>query len=82
MSYVRWSAQSHVYVYLDVGGFLICCGCCDDRVPRSFRAYTTAEMIDHLREHVAAGDLVPESCFDGLRNDADENDGWIQEQSA
>ena len=59
MSYARFGADgSDVYVYLCNGRY-ICCGCTT--------ANDTLSMIRHLEaEHVAAGDHVPQSCFDQL----------------
>jgi hypothetical protein len=75
MSYARFSHDgSDVYVFASDAG-LECCGCWlrgDSRQPVTFR--TTAEMIAHLIGHVAAGHSVPRYCFDGLMEDADEND--------
>lgn len=78
MSYARFASEgSDVYVYLDVGGYLCCCAC--GLGASSQKIQTTEEMIAHLRKHQEAGDTVPESCFEGLRHDASENDAWIAE---
>jgi hypothetical protein len=63
MSYCRFSSDSDVYLYLSVHGWYGCCACglADD-----VRLKTAKEAIDHLAEHVAAGDAVPESAFDRL----------------
>lgn len=58
MSYVRMGPDSDVYVYADMGGLFICCGCGDFK--------TRTEMIDHLREHVKKGDRVPLHPFKRL----------------
>jgi len=59
MSYVRWSSIGHpwdydsdLYIYDDVAGGITCCGCVN--VP------TYEEMITHVKEHIAAGDRVPD----------------------
>lgn len=59
MSYSRFGADggSDVYVYMDVGGYLCCCGCALD--PTSFHADTTEAMVEHLAEHRARGHRVP-----------------------
>lgn len=68
MSYVRWSSPGHpwdydseVYIYDDVAGGITCCGC--DLVAAtaiSFNCPTAAEMVDHVRAHIAAGHAVPD----------------------
>ena len=82
MSYARYSSDSDVYVFLNVGGFLDCCGCHlnkegDDIHYGSFHAYSTKEMINHLKKHKEAGYDVPDYCIEQLQEDAEENDGWI-----
>lgn len=78
MSYVRWSKDSSVYVYQDVGGYLRCCGCSMEPSPfGSFNAKSTAEIVAHLREHQAKGDRVPERVFGSLEEDREENDRWL-----
>jgi hypothetical protein len=39
---------------------------------------TTAAIVDHLREHQAAGHHIPADTFDDLQADAAENDAWIR----
>lgn len=56
MSYARWGSDSDVYVYAHVGGFIDCCGCA--------RLDSIAETVEHMREHVARGDKVPEYLLD------------------
>lgn len=71
MSYVRWSGpdgpwpyQSNVYIYDDVSGGCTCCGCWlrDGDNWRSdddeFGAHP--KMIEHVREHIKAGHVVPD----------------------
>lgn len=86
MSYARFGwDNSDVYVFLDVGGYLTCCGCIlepsgpDPLAFSSARFHTTAEMLAHLDEHRAAGHCVAEETIESLRADADENDQWIVE---
>lgn len=75
MSYVRFGHEdSDVYVYL--GGTLQCCGCILASQSRSFT--TTAALLEHLREHEAAGHTVPRSAVDGLLADAEVNDEFIR----
>lgn len=78
MSYARFGWDgSDVYVFLDVGGFLSCCGCGLSR--KSFKANSTDEMIAHLREHIAAGDCVPADVIPGLEAVRAENDSFIKQ---
>jgi hypothetical protein len=46
--------------------------------PPDFEAYSTAAIIDHRREHRAAGHHIPADLFDDLQTDAGENDVWIR----
>lgn len=57
MSFARFSAESNVYVYSDVGGYVCCCGCL---LGSKWDFHSPAEVVAHLREHVAAGHKVPE----------------------
>jgi hypothetical protein len=78
MSYARFGPNSDVYVYADVGGYLNCCGCIlsnNRTAPSAFD--TTAEMLEHLEQHKAAGHQVPDYCISGLKEDAEENDKWL-----
>lgn len=78
MSYARFGwGGSDVYIYLDVGGYLCCCGCVLDK---PWRYDTTAEMLAHLDEHRRAGHCVPDDCVEELKADAAENDAWIAER--
>ena len=80
MSYARFGWEgSDVYVYLDVGGYLACCGCC---LSDYWRHDDTASMIAHLREHQAAGHHVPEETIAELEADRVANDAWIREGRA
>jgi hypothetical protein len=70
MSYARFGEDSNVYVFLSCSA-LECCSCRPDGPHLTF---STAEMIAHLDEHRAAGDKVPDYCYEGLREDEREND--------
>jgi hypothetical protein len=61
MSYVRWGEDdSDVYVYEDVRGGLMCCGCSLGVFPPGSAPMLDQErFVEHLREHIAAGDVVP-----------------------
>jgi hypothetical protein len=85
VSFARWSNTSDVYVYLDVGGSFTCCGCSlleDEEGDFSAHLFTTADMIEHLTEHVRAGHKVPDYCIARLMEEAAENDKWIAERGA
>ncbi len=76
MSYARFGWQgSDVYVYLDTGRYLNCCGC--SLQEDSFRASTTDEMLAHLRTHREAGHTVLDDTLHALADDAISNDHWI-----
>ena len=67
MSVVRFGeGGSDVYVYPTSGlpGQWECCGCYI-HTPR-FNCSTVDEMADHLRQHLATGDIVPSFVFDRL----------------
>lgn len=81
MSYIRFGSDgSDVYVYLDVGGYL---RCQHTRLRPSKLggedgiATTTAEMVTHLKAHLAAGDCVPDGVIEDLESRAKENDRWM-----
>lgn len=70
---------SDLYVYLDCGGYLNCCGCTLGE--SSFRAYCTADMVAHVEEHKRAGHAVRDGVIDDLLADAKGNDEWIASQA-
>ena len=76
MSYVRWSFldkphpyDSALYIYSDVQGGITCCGCCLND-GGEFNVPTAAEMVAHVREHIAAGDAVPDFVIPRIEADA------------
>ena len=69
---------SDLYVYLDCGGWLSCCGC--KLGNGSFAAYRTADMVAHVEEHKRAGHVVRAGVIPALLADAKENDAWIKRQ--
>jgi hypothetical protein len=73
MSYVRF-LEADVYVYMDVSGYLVCCWCSMEP-DTSFQAYSTQEMIDHLRKHQEKDDYVPDHVFTHLADDDELNFG-------
>lgn len=76
MSYARFGAGgSDVYVYLDTGRYLNCCGCSlhDD----GYRALTTDDMLAHLRAHRVTSLTVLDDTLHALADDAIGNDHWI-----
>lgn len=77
MSYARFGWEdSDVYVFLAVEGHLECCSCPLANATQRFPS--TAKMIDHLDAHRAQGHTVPDSTYDGLRAEADENDAFMR----
>ena len=69
MSYARFGEDSNVYVYLIDDGWLTC----SSRHDEDFYAESTAEMVEHLEAHKAAGDLVPDDVIPTLWRDDAEN---------
>ena len=80
MSYARFTKDSDVYVYLDVGGYLNCCACALRGDYTSEKFYTTHDMLDHLDRHVDENHSVPPETFEELRAEAAENDAWIKDK--
>ena len=77
MSYARLGADgSNVYVFLDAGGYLTCCGC--RMSDQSVYLTNTDEMIAHLDRHRTIGHTVPDCTYEQLRADQAENDKWIR----
>lgn len=61
MSYVRFSADSDVYVFAHVNGFIQCCGC---RLGDEWDFDSPEGIVEHLKQHVAAGHKVPADLLD------------------
>lgn len=67
MSYARFfRGESDVYVYADVAGGITCCWCA---LGDTITFVTSGEMIQHLTEHRAKGNLVPDHTFDQILED-------------
>jgi hypothetical protein len=58
VAYVRWSAESFLYIYEHIDGGIECCGC-PFGAGGCYRAPDGPAMADHVRAHVAAGHDVP-----------------------
>ena len=56
MSYARFS-HADVYVFMNVNGYLDCCGCI---LGDQYAFHSTDAMIDHLAQHRDAGHDVPD----------------------
>lgn len=69
MSYCRRNpGKSDVYLYAPMRGGVTCCGCdLDNDKILWFR--TNVQALVHLREHVAAGHLVPSYAIQRLREE-------------
>jgi len=65
VSYVRWGPTSDVYVFDVTDGGTACCAC-DLNEGMTLMVDTHAEMIHHLRRHLAAGQKVPEDVIPAL----------------
>lgn len=71
MSYCRF-ADGDAYVYRSGREGIFCCGC---RLGKDFVAKNSSEMLAHLREHIKAGDKIPQHAIDRLlREEKEEND--------
>lgn len=58
MSYCRFSADSDVYLFFHVNGFIDCCGCWLSDEDRSHQLHNGHEVYDHLLQHKAAGHQI------------------------
>ncbi len=64
MSYARFKrGESDVYIIANVSGYFTCY---ENPI---FECETAAEMIEHILEHVARGNLVPARTLTQLRED-------------
>lgn len=86
MSYCRWS-DGDLYVYHDVGGFLICMCCSFTPVgPTGWHGdFTTTSrkgMASHVREHIAAGHDADEDVAKELENESAVEGDEIEERSS
>lgn len=73
MSYVRFTEEgSDVYIYEDVRGFVICCGCIfgGPEPADDFRTTVLDDMLAHVKRHRDAEHHVPAWV------DADLRDQW------
>jgi hypothetical protein len=77
MAYCRF-LEADIYVYAtkveDINA--ICCAACiimptvsGELLPRSYYAYNTIEMIDHLRQHEDHGDYFPHHVVTAIMDD-------------
>lgn len=77
MSYARWSKDSDVYVYFSVGkddrGDFLTCRLCPLNGHQAFDAWNTADMVEHLETHEAAGHKVPNDLIADLVADDVQN---------
>lgn len=75
MSYARFGwDNSDVYVFLSSNG-LTCQSCIlsDEDGITSFQADSTKKMVDHLKQHIKAGQTVPEDTIQLILDDDEEN---------
>lgn len=84
MSYARFGWDgSDVYVFVSVGGWIECCACIlHEEDWASFQAKETQEMVDHLKKHQESGHHVPESVFERLWEEHEENMEYIAKETA
>lgn len=71
MAYSRFGFAD-VYVFMSTSGHLECCGC---SLGNQWHFDSTQAMVDHLAEHRAAGQRVPDGIEEALREDDREN--WV-----
>lgn len=76
MSYSRF-IESDLYIYMS-SGFLYCAVCRLkednlDQMSAGFSAYTTQDMIEHIKQHEKAGHKVLEGIYVELLEDDLEN---------
>lgn len=80
MSYARFGADSDVYLFAHVAGFVQCCGCslrpsADDPAAN---LHTSGAVVEHLRAHVAAGHRVDEGLINPARYPDDDFVPYVQ----
>ena len=71
MAYARFG-YSDVYVFMNTGGYLDCCGCI---LGSEGQFFSTQAMVDHLADHRAAGHDVPPGIEEELWED--DRDNWV-----
>lgn len=77
MSYCRF-IEADVYVYASCDGPLVCCAC---SLSKTWEHYSTAAIVAHLKDHIDAGDYVPDHVIPALEADREENDQFIREHT-
>lgn len=82
MSYARWS-DGDVYVFGTGKGF-VCMVCslmpkekCDGMLKgammnKDFQCKSEEEMLEHLKQHITAGDMVPNDAIERLKEEIKE----------
>ena len=86
MSYCRFS-NADAYIYEHVGGFIECCGCFitepeDGELVGFYRANTAREILAHIDEHIAAGDYIPQSAIERIKQEHPDLDKQIEKYDA
>jgi hypothetical protein len=85
MSYARMNGfDSQVYIYHHYMGFIECCGCSLTEPEGSedfgfFKANTAREILAHMDEHRAVGDLVPDRAYERIKEEYPNLDSAIEE---
>ena len=75
MAYCRFSRQSDLYIYEDIGRGLTCCGCWLGfrRTPgghgESFSCPTRSGMLAHIETHRVAGHKIEAGVLEQLREE-------------
>ncbi|MEE9581201.1 MAG: hypothetical protein V3V74_07795 [Nitrosomonadaceae bacterium] len=74
MSYAR-SSENGSDVYVFSNGEELFCSKCDLVDTYDFSTSSWPAMIEHLKEHVEKGDVVPDHTFERLNEEIEEADG-------
>lgn len=83
MSYCRYG-EADAYIYQDIEGGLVCCGCNLRGSDSEFTFIATGplEMLKHVFDHRMANDYIPESVDSRLIEELSEQDNSIYDKSS
>jgi len=73
VSFIRFGERgSDVYVFESTSSVYECCDCdLDPRRDRRHHTPSAAAMAEHLREHLRAGDVVPDGVIEAVLANGD-----------
>jgi hypothetical protein len=73
MSYCRWGGDSDVYIYPTFNRGIVCCACrlksSTGGLHEDFAVELPAQMLSHLKEHIEAGQRVPDYAISRLKKE-------------